>query len=105
MRTEFLMLPHPLTNFEIQKYQNECRCNGLYSRNNLPNTQFYSKIKNGTYVINLDEEYADIGTHWIALYSNGNTKTYFDNFGVEHIPKEIYRQQKHYNKHLQNTSI
>ena len=25
------------------------------------------KIKNGAHVINLDE-YADIGTHWIALY-------------------------------------
>ena len=28
------MLPHPLTNFEIQKYyQNEIRFNGVYSRN------------------------------------------------------------------------
>ena len=34
---EFLMMPHPLTNFEIQKYyQNEHRLNGVYSRNNLP---------------------------------------------------------------------
>ena len=41
---------HPLTNFEIQKYyQNEPKCNGVYSRNNLP------KIKDGIYVINLDE--------------------------------------------------
>ena len=31
------MPPHPLTNFEIQKYyQNEPRFNGVYSRNNLP---------------------------------------------------------------------
>ena len=31
------MLPHPLTNFEIQKYyQNEPRFNGVYSRMNLP---------------------------------------------------------------------
>ena len=29
------------------------------------------KIKNGAYVINLDE-YADAGTHWIALFCNGN---------------------------------
>ena len=29
------MLPHPLTNFEIQKYyQNEPEFNGVYSRNN-----------------------------------------------------------------------
>ena len=28
-------------------------------------------IKNGAYVINLDE-YADLGTHWIALYAKNN---------------------------------
>ena len=49
------MPPHPLTNFEIQKYyQNE-------PRDNLPN-----KIKDGAYVMNLDE-YSDIETHWTAL--------------------------------------
>ena len=32
----FSMPPHPLTNFEIQKYQNEQRFNGVFSRNNLP---------------------------------------------------------------------
>ena len=47
----FLMPPHPLTSFEIQKYyQNEPRFNCVSSRNNLPN-----KIKDGAYVINLDE--------------------------------------------------
>ena len=40
------------------------------------------------YVINLDE-YSDIGTHWIALYTLKNNVTYFDSFGVEHTPKEI----------------
>ena len=79
------MIPeHPLTNFKVQKYyQNEPRFNGVYSRDNLPN-----KIKEGAYVINLDE-YSDIGTHWIALYVNAKTITCFDSFGVEHIPKEI----------------
>ena len=77
------MPPHPLTNFEIQKYyQNEPKFNGVYSRDNLPD-----KIKDGAYVINLDE-YSDIGTHWVALYVLNNV-TYFDSFGVEHIPKEI----------------
>ena len=33
----FLMPPHPLTKFEIEKYyQNEPRYNAVYSRNNLP---------------------------------------------------------------------
>ena len=88
------LLAHPLTNFEIQEYyQNEPRFNGVFSRDNLPNS-----IKNGAYVINLDE-YHDIGTHWVSLYVqstsvydtyvNNKIVTYFDSFGVEHIPKEI----------------
>ena len=30
------MPPHPLTNFELQKYQNEPRFNGVFLRDNLP---------------------------------------------------------------------
>ena len=75
------MQPHPLINFEIQKYyQNEPRFNGVYSRDNLP------KLKDGAYIINLDE-YSDTGTHWVALHNND--VTYFDSFGVERIPREI----------------
>ena len=75
------MPPHPLTNFEIQKYyQNLTRFNGIYSRNNLP------KMRDRVYVINLDK-YSDIGTHWIAFYVLNNGVIYFDSFGVEHIPK------------------
>ena len=81
---EFLITPHPLTNFEIQKYyQNEPRFNGVYSRDNL------QKIKDGTYIINLDDEYSDIGTHLVAVHVNNNDVAYFDSFGVKHIPKEI----------------
>ena len=78
------MPPYRLTNFEIQKYyKNEPKLNGVYSRDNWP------KIKDGAYIINLDE-YSDIGTHWIALWvNNSNNITYFDSFGVEHIPEEI----------------
>ena len=77
------MPPHPLTNFEIRKYyQNEPRFNGVYSRDNL------QKIKDGAYIINLDE-YSDIGTHWVALYVQNNDVTYFDSFEAEHIPEEI----------------
>ena len=78
------MPSHPLTNFEIMKYyENESRFNGVYSRDNLPN-----KIKDGMYIINLDE-YSDIGTHWVALYVKSNDITYFNSFGVEHIPREV----------------
>ena len=56
------MSPHLLANFEIQKYyQNDPRLNGVYSRDNL------TEIKDGAYVINLDE-YSDIETHWVNLY-------------------------------------
>ena len=47
-----------------------------------------SRIKDGAYIINL-AEYSDTGTHWIALCIQNNDVTYFDSFGVEHIPKEI----------------
>ena len=77
------MPPYPLTNVEIQKYyQNEPRFNGAFSRNNLPKT-----IMDGAYLINLDE-YADAGTHWIALFCNINEIAYFDSFVVEHVPEE-----------------
>ena len=112
--------PHPLTNLEIQEYyQSESRFNGVFSRDNLPNNSSNNNndddddnnnsnnnnnnnsnnnnnnnnsnnIKNGAYVINLDE-YRDIGTHWVALYVNNKTIIYFDSFGVEYIPKEIIK--------------
>ena len=86
------LTPHPLTNFEIQEYyQNEPRFNGVFSRDNLSNNNNNNNnIKNGAYVINLDE-YRDIGTHWVALYVNNKTIIYFDSFGVENIPKEILK--------------
>ena len=79
------MPPHPLTNFEIQKYyqnevqlslKNEPKFNVVYSRNNSP------KVKDGAYLINLDQ-FKSIGTLWIAFYANDNNVTYFDSFGVE----------------------
>ena len=40
------------------------------------------------YVKNLDK-HKSIGNHSIALYVNDKNVSYFDSFGVEHIPKEI----------------
>ena len=60
----FLMPPHLLTNFEIQKY---------FIKINQDLMVFFleiiylKKIKDGAYIINLDE-YANVGTHWIALF-------------------------------------
>ena len=84
-----LMLPHPLTNFEIREYyENELRFNGVYSRDNLPKT-----IKNGAYVIN--HKYADVGTYWIARHvldcfvCRNSEVVYFHSFGVEHVSKKL----------------
>ena len=80
------MPPHPLTNFEIRKYyENEPRFNGVYSRDTLPKT-----IKNGAYVINLDE-YARCGQTLDCFVRKKNEVIYFDSYGVEHVPKEIKR--------------
>ena len=66
------------------KYKSiEPRFNGVYSTDNLP-----KKIKDRGYVINLDE-YSDNGTRWFSLYALNNNITYFNSFGVEHIPKQI----------------
>ena len=68
----FLIPPHPLTNFEIQKYyKNEPRFNGVFSRNNLPEYNSIKKIKDG------------------ALFCKKNEIIYFDSFDFEYIPKEI----------------
>ena len=58
--------------------------NGVCSRENVSD-----EIKDRAYVINLDE-YSDFRTHWIALYALNNV-IYFASFGVEHIPKEVWK--------------
>ena len=63
-------------------YLNEPKFLGVYSRNNL------SKIKDGAYIVNLDE-YESIGNQWMALHVNGENVIYIDIFGVRHIPNEI----------------
>ena len=48
-----------------------------------------ARIKDWGYVINL-VKYKSVGTHWIALYVNGNIVTYVDSFRVEHIKRVAY---------------
>ena len=64
--------------------------NNNNNNNNSNSNNNNNNIKNGAYVINLDE-YRDIGTHWVALYVNDKTIIYFDSFRVEHIAKEIMK--------------
>ena len=70
-RMGFFMPVHPLANFEIQKYyQNEPRFNGFFSRDNMTKT-----IKDGVYIINLDE-YADAGTHQLITTKENEIKQF-----------------------------
>ena len=79
----FWLIGSALKHRKVPKhYDQDCRLNGVYCRDNLPD-----KIKDEVYVMNL--EYSDIGTHWIALFTLNNSVTCFDSFGVEHIAKEI----------------
>ena len=62
------MPPHPLTDFEIQKYyRNEPRFNGVYSRGNLP-----EKRKDEAYIIKLHNDF--------EFYELNNNVTYFDSY-------------------------
>ena len=86
-RSRFLIQPHSLSNFEIQRYyQNKATFTYVYSRNNLP------KIKERVYII-IQEKQKSIGTHCIALYVNGDNRTYFDSFGDDnrYIKTYIFR--------------
>ena len=71
------------TRVSLRYFVSYCRFNGVYYRSNLP-----KKIKDVAYVINLDE-YADVGTHWVALFCKRSDIVYFNSFGVEHVPEEI----------------
>ena len=46
------------------------------------------KIKDGVYVINLDDRKIK-GTHWVSLFIGKKTAIFFDSFGIEYIPQEI----------------
>ena len=75
-----------MNNVEITNYfKYEVRINGVFSRNNL------SRIKDGAYVINLDDRNSK-GTHWVSLFIDKNIAIYFDSFGIEYIPQEVLNQ-------------
>ena len=60
------MPPHPLTNFETQRfYQNVPKLNGVYWRNDS------CKIKDEVCVMNFDK-YKSVGTDWISSYVRNN---------------------------------
>ena len=59
-------------------------------------------MKNGTYVLNLDE-FRSVGAHLIALYGNGNEIIYFNNFielNVFQKKFKFIKKLKFHNKYL-----
>ena len=44
-----------------------------------------SRIKDGAYVINLDDKNSK-RTHWVSLFIHKNEAIYFDSFEIKHIP-------------------
>ena len=54
----------------------EPRFNGVFSTSKLP------KIKDGAYVLNLDDKKGN-RTHWVSLLIDRNAAVYFDSSGIE----------------------
>ena len=77
---------------QTQKYKNEHRFNGVYSRNILP------KIQDKKYVINLEQQ-KSIEIHWVALHVIGKNVTYSASFGIYYIPIEIQNQLEYHSKY------
>ena len=65
-----------------KRYENDCRFNGVFSRNNL------IRIKDGVYAINSDDKKSK-GAHWVSFFIYRNISVYFDSFGIEYIPQEV----------------
>ena len=77
------MPSHSLFKFTTKKYcQNKPTFNDVYLGNNL------LKIKDGSYVVNLDGS-KSLGTNWVALYVSAENGSFFDSFAVENIRKVI----------------
>ncbi len=88
-----------LSNDDISNICNRMgiQLNGIYARNGIPST-----LKNGNYVINLDDK-AGAGTHWVCFSKIGKTIYYVDSFGMPPPENELKVFNKendtiHYNK-------
>lgn len=80
-----------LTNKQIMDYldDDDIIINGIFSKDELP-----KNLKNGFYVVNMQNSNDGNGTHWVALYFD-NISCYFDSFGFV-PPEEIENKAKPY---------
>jgi len=73
-------------NIELTNLAKKMKLNlvGIYSKDKLPDKCFV-----GGYIINLEDDDAGTGSHWIGLYITPKKEIlYFDSFGLP-FPKEI----------------
>ena len=78
-----ILLDH-LNNIELTNYfKYQPTFNGVSSRTNL------SRIKDGTYFINLDDKDGK-EMHWVPFFIDRNTDLYFDSFVIEDISQEVF---------------
>ena len=81
MDKNFSSTPSTILRLLINSIMN-LHSNVIFSWNNL------TRIKDGAYVINLDEKKSK-ETHWVSLLINRNTAVYFDSFGIKNIPLKV----------------
>ncbi len=87
-----VLLPNkPLSNFDLQEAVNKLKIpqfKGVFVRDNLPKKA--NKQECG--ILNLDDSLGN-GTHWVAWKKRGNTKYYFDSYGIQ-PPMELVKYLK-----------
>ena len=68
-----------LSDYDINQIlkKNNLTINGIYTKDRLP-----INLKNGFYIINMQNSIDGNGTHWTVLLKNNNTIIYYDSFGV-----------------------
>jgi hypothetical protein len=85
--------------YQILK-KNNLIINGIYTKDKLP-----SKLKNGFYIINMQDSTDGNGTHWTILLKNNNTIIYYDSFGVVGPETLTKRFKKYYYSLLQCQNV
>ena len=66
----------------LKYYENDCRFNGVFSRDNL------LRIKHGAYVANLDYKQSK-GTRWVSLFIGRSKVMYLNSFETEYILQQV----------------
>ncbi len=87
-----VILPNkPLSNFDLQDAAKKIKIpqfRGVFVRDSLPR-----KVrKNECGILNLDDSSGN-GTHWVAWAKSGDTKYYFDSYGIQ-PPQELIKYLK-----------